>query len=204
MRKGLAAVFENEDDFDVVGEAGDGSEAIVLAAELNPEVILMDIKMPTMNGIASAAEIKKTHPRMKVIILTAVEDEREVFEAIESGIDGYLLKSASSDELTHAIRVVLEDEKYLHPLVARKVMDNISHPADPSVKDGRHRLTDREQKVLRLMAQGYKNREIAAKLFLGEETVKSHVSNILSKLEQADRVQAVFYALRNGLIKLKE
>lgn len=203
MRQGLVSLFEREADFEVVGEAGDGEEALVKVAELDPDVVLLDIKMPKIDGLSAAALIHERHPQTKTIILTAVEDDEEVFEAIESGIDGYLLKSASSAELMWAVRVVNEGEKYLHPLVTRKVMDRISNRPEV-VGERQPQLTERELKVLKLMAQGYKNREIASKLFLGEETVKSHVSNILNKLEQTDRVQAVFYALRNGLIKIEE
>ncbi|HEX21056.1 MAG TPA: response regulator transcription factor [Actinobacteria bacterium] len=205
MRQGLISVFEQEDEIEVIGEANNGEDALTGAAELSPDIILMDIKMPKMDGIAATELIKHRYPEIKIIILTAIDSEGDIFKAIEAGVDGYIVKDASSTEIIRATKLVASGDKYLHPSAVRKVMEEIKSPAGAGENDlnGLH-LTERELSVLELMAKGYKNRAIAAQLFLGEETVKTHVSNILNKLKQPDRVQAVFYALRCGLIKINK
>ena len=201
MRKGLSLVFELEEDFELVGEACDGEEAVAKARTACPDVILMDIRMPRKNGIQAAREIKRRQPEAKIIVLTAADDEDDIVNAIQSGVDGYILKNVSGDELTEAVRAVAAGQSYLHPAVARKALAALGRNeptgAGPAV------LTPRESLVLRLMAEGYKNKDMAAKLFLSEETVKSHVSHILTKLDQTDRMQAVLYALRHNLVALE-
>lgn len=201
MRKGLSLVFELDDDFELVGEACDGEEACQKVEETNPDVILMDLRMPRKNGIQASREIKRRWPQAKIMVLTAVDDEDDIAVAIESGVDGYILKNVSGDELTNAVRVIAGGQSYLHPLVARKALGK-STGCPVCREKAAQQLTVRESRVLRLMAEGFKNKEIAAKLYLSEETVKSHVSHILTKLEQTDRMQAVLYALRHNLVCL--
>ena len=202
MRKGLSLVFELDDDFELVGEACDGDEACQKVEETRPDVILMDLRMPRKNGIQASREIKRRWPQAKIMVLTAVDDEDDIIVAIEAGVDGYILKNVSGDELTDAVRLVAGGQSYLHPLVARKAMGRLAGGHVCREKTDQ-RLTIRESRVLRLMAEGFKNKEIAAKLYLSEETVKSHVSHILNKLEQTDRMQAVLYALRHDLVSLE-
>jgi len=206
MRQGLVSVFEQDDAIEIIGDAVNGEEALKKAGELRPDIILMDIRMPKVDGIAATGLIKNKYPAIRIIMLTAIEDDHDIFKAIEAGIDGYILKDASGCQIIKVIKLVAGGAKYLDPLAARKVMDEIKSPAEAREKAesrGFH-LTEREVSVLRLMAKGYKNRRIAAQLFLGEETVKTHVSNILSKLDQPNRAQAVFFALRQGLISIDD
>lgn len=202
MRKGLCLVFEYEDDFELVGEACDADDAIAKAEETRPDVVLMDIRMPGKNGIEASKEIREIVPGAKIMVLTAVDDEEDIFSAIESGVDGYMLKSVGGEQLAEAVRLIAAGQSYLHPSIARKVMERLSHkpPVGPPKAQ---MLTAKESLVLKLMAEGFKNKEIAGKLFLSEETVKSHVSHILAKLNQTDRMQAVLYALRHNLVALE-
>jgi len=203
MRRGLSLVFELEDGFDLVGEAYDGEDAVEKVRETRPDVVLMDIRMPRKNGIQASKEIKRHWPETKIMVLSAVDEEDEIIAAIQGGIDGYMLKNTSSDELTEAVRVVAGGQLYLHPTVARKAMGKLGQGEHPSAPVGAL-LTARESRVLYLMAKGQRNKEIAATLYLSEETVKSHVSHILTKLEQADRMGAVLYGLRHKLIYLDD
>ncbi len=205
MRQGISLVFELEDDFELVGEACDGGEALEKTEETAPDIILMDIRMPKKDGIQTSKEIKEKWPKIKIMALTAVDKVEEILTAIDSGIDGYMLKNVSASELLDGVRQVSDGRLYLHPSIARQVLEE-QKGADVRKKARERRLHDvltpRESAVLSLMGEGYKNKEIAVKLFLSEETVKSHVSHILAKLEQADRMQAVLFALRHNLIKL--
>lgn len=203
IRKGLVAVFAGVDDINVIGEASNGDEALVLVDRYRPDLVLLDMRMPGKDGVATALEIKDENPEIKIVILSAVDDPGEVLEAVEAKIDGYISKNASSDDLIRAVMAVLGGDKYLDPSVAGHIMNEVGR-GEKEADGKRASLTEREHDVLRLMALGYKNREIASKLFLGDETVKTHVSKILVKLDQPNRVQAVFYALRTGLIKLDE
>lgn len=199
MRRGLSLVLESHEEFELVGQACDGEEACEKAFELLPDVILMDIRMPKKNGIMAAREIKQRHPATKIIVLTAADDEEDIFNALNSGVDGYMLKDMGSEGLVEAVRSVHSGVSYLQPQVARQVMERLSKK--PTLGRGHsHDLTAAELKVLRLLCEGLKNKEMAEKLFVGEETIKSHVSHILAKLNQSDRMHAVLFAIRNKLV----
>ncbi len=203
MRRGLSLVFEFEEEFDVVGEACDGQEACEMAIELEPDVILMDIRMPRMNGIKAAKKIKQVRPATKILALTAVDDENDIFNAINVGINGYVLKDIGSEGLLEAVRAVESGISYLQPQVARRVVERLSRrPATTHSDD--HDLTEQEQIILGLMARGLRNKEMAEKMLVSEETIKSHVSHVLEKLGQPDRMHAVLHAIRHKLVKVEQ
>lgn len=202
MRKGLVSIFSVENDCEIVGEAAGAEEAFGLIEELSPDIVLMDIRMPGLDGIKATLIIRDKYPDVKVIALTAVNEEEEVIEIVENGVHGYILKSTSPVELVKAVRAVAAGDSYLHPQIARMVMERMRNLA-PAADGAQSLLTLRETRVLHLMAEGYKNREIADKLFLSEETVKTHVSNILAKLNQTDRVQAVLHAIRQKVLRIE-
>jgi DNA-binding NarL/FixJ family response regulator len=202
MRRGLSLVLEPESEFSLVGEACDGEEAYEKAIELRPDVILMDVRMPKMNGIEAARQIKHSRPATKIIMLTALEEDEEIFDALNSGVDGYILKDMSSEGLKEAVWSVRNGVSYLQPQVARRVMERLSKK--PALRTpSNYGLTERELIILKLMAAGLKNKEIAEELFISEETVKSHVSHVLQKLGQQDRMRAVLYAIRNKLVSIE-
>jgi NarL family two-component system response regulator LiaR len=197
VRKGVCALLATEPDIEVVGEAGDGQEAAAKAESLHPDVIVMDLVMPNMDGIQATRHILARQPDRRILVLTSFAEDDKVFPAIKAGARGYLLKDSGPDDLVRAIRQVYEGESSLHPAIARKVLAELSHPSsEPPTADP---LTAREAEVLRLVAQGLNNRDIAAQLVISEATVRTHVSNILSKLHLASRTQAALYALREGL-----
>ncbi len=203
MRRGLSMVFESEEEFDVVGEACDGEEACEKARELRPDVILMDIRMPKKNGIMAAKEIKQRQPSTKIIVLTAVDDEDDIFNALNAGINGYVLKDIGSEGLMEAVRSVESGTSYLQPQVARRVVERLSRKPVLGRKDD-YELTECEAIVLGLMARGLRNKEMADKLYVTEETIKTHVSHVLDKLGQKDRMHAVLYAIRHNLVKIEQ
>ena len=186
---------------EVVGEAVSGKEGVEKALALRPDVILMDLLMPEMDGVTAIKEIKAGWPEATVLVLTSFLEDDKVFPAIESGALGYLLKDTQPDELLDAIRGVHKGESMLHPTIAKMIMERIQERGDES-KQEEHDLTERELDVLRLLAQGDGDREIAEELFISERTVHFHVGNILSKLHLANRTQAALYAIRKGLTKL--
>jgi DNA-binding NarL/FixJ family response regulator len=206
VRQGLRTFLELQDisllPIEVVGEATNGFEAVELARATQPDIVLLDLVMPGMDGIQATPKIIACSPRSRVIILTSFGEEDKVLPAIRAGAQGYLLKDIPPDELVHAVREAYLGKVQLHPEIARKLMSavvageapSVSHPA-PGSGDG---LTEREQEVLGLIADGLNNRDIAGKLVISEKTVKTHVSNILGKLGLADRTQAAIYALRHG------
>lgn len=200
-RRGLQAVLELEKEFEIVGEAGNGQEAIKKAVELSPNIILMDLRMPEMDGITACRQIKGIAPEIDILILTAHSDEEDIFEAIEVGAAGCLLKDVEPDELVRAIRLVCQGRSFLHSSVAGNVLRRFSLL---SKCEKQHKafcgLTSREREVLGLMAKGSKNQEIASKLWVSEGTIKSHVSSILHKLKQTDRAQAVIAAFHLGIV----
>jgi NarL family two-component system response regulator LiaR len=200
VRKGIAALLAQEPDLLVVGEADNGRTAIDRTAALQPDVVLMDLVMPEMDGIDAIRAILAVQPEMRILVLTGFANNENVFPAVKAGALGYLLKDANPEMLIQAIRQVANGESSLHPLIARKILHELAHPAD-SPSPIQH-LTEREQEVLRLVAQGFSNREIAEQLVITEMTVRSHVSNILSKLHLVSRIQAALYALRTGLATL--
>jgi NarL family two-component system response regulator LiaR len=202
VRKGIRALLATEPDVEVVGEAGDGTEALVQVQALRPDVVLMDLVMPGVDGIEATRQITAGHPDVRVLVLTSFAADDKVFPAIKAGALGYLLKDTGPEDLVRAIRQVYRGEPSLEPAIARKVLYELSHPsAETPTLDP---LTGRELEVLRLVAQGRSNKEIAKELVIAEMTVRTHVSNILGKLHLASRTQAALYALREGLASLDD
>jgi DNA-binding NarL/FixJ family response regulator len=199
FRDGMRGLLDEVDDTQVVGEATTGEEAVELAEKLQPDVILMDIKMPGINGIEATREILHTSPHIGVLVVTMFEDEDSVFAAMRAGARGYLLKDARGEEVLRAIRAVNDGEAIFGPGVAQKLMDFFSTEKPAAPPRSFPELTAREEEVLSLIAQGYGNKEIAERLFLSLKTVRNHVSNIFTKLQVADRVQAVIRAREAGL-----
>ena len=201
IRKGIRAVLELVPDIDLVGEAGNGTQAVKLDSELVPDVVLMDLMMPEMDGIAAIKQIKVARPKARILVLTNFAGEDMIFPAIKAGAMGYHLKDSSPEALVDAIRQVFRGESSLHPLIAKKVLDEF-HSSEKHQQE--EQLTQREVEVLRLLAQGFENKEIAEQLVISEATVRTHVSNILGKLHLASRTQAALYALREGIASLDE
>ena len=200
VRGGLRALLDTEEGIDVVGEAADGVEAITRARALNPDVILLDLMMPRKDGLEVITEIRESDPTARILVLSSFSDDEMVFSAIKGGALGYLLKDSSPSELLQAIREVYNGESSLHPTIARKLIRELNRPSNlPPSEDP---LTEREVQVLMLVAQGMSNQEIADTLVISERTVRTHVSNILSKLHLANRTQAALYALKEGLAEL--
>jgi len=206
VRAGLRALLEAEPDIRVVGEANDGQEAIARAEELRPDIVLLDISMPGMSGLEAAKEIKKAHSRMKILILTMHEDKAYLDECLRAGASGYVVKKAADTELVAAIRAVHRGETPIYPALADVLVDEyLAHHPLPHKQPGGHSLlTDRELEVLRLVAQGYANREIADILYLSPKTVENHRARIMQKLNLRTRADLVRYALREGLLKMEE
>jgi len=202
VRKGIKAFINEVDDIVVIGEASNGEEAITLTEELNPDVILMDLVMPVLDGITATSKIMEKQANTSILALTSFTSDELVFPAIKAGALGYLLKDSDPIELVDAIRHVYRGEPSLHPSIAAKVLQELSHPSEgPPTPDP---LTSREMEVLKQVAKGNSNQQIADYLGLAEVTVRTHVSNILGKLHLANRVQATLYALRAGLVNLDD
>jgi NarL family two-component system response regulator LiaR len=202
VRKGIAALLATEPDVAVVGEAKDGSEAVAEAQRLLPDVILMDLVMPVVDGLTAIRQIVANQPNACILVLTSFANDERIFSAIKAGALGYLLKDSGPKELVEAIHQVHRGQSSLHPVVARKLLQELSdppplHPASPP-------LTEREMGVLELVAQGLTNRQIADILHIKEATVRTHVSNILNKLQLDSRTQAALYALREGLASIDD
>jgi NarL family two-component system response regulator LiaR len=202
IRKGVRAVLELVPDIDLVGEAENGAQAVKLEQELTPDVVLMDLMMPEMDGIASIREIKKQRPTARILVLTNFAGEEMIFPAIKAGAVGYHLKDSSPEALIEAIRQVSQGVASLHPSIAKKVLDELQNSGKQKLSE--EPLTHREMEVLRRIAQGHENKDIAEELVISEATVRTHVSNILGKLHLASRTQAALYALREGLASLDE
>jgi two-component system NarL family response regulator len=206
FRRGLQMVLKQEEDLEVVGEAGDGHEAVQKAQELMPDVILMDVRMPRRSGIEATQQIKDVLPHVKILMLTISDEEADLYDAIKAGASGYLLKEISIDEVADAIRSVWAGQSRISPSMASKLLTEfaaISKRADESQRLPAPRLTDREMEVLKLVAQGLNNRDIAKELFISENTVKNHIRNILEKLHLHSRMEAVVYAVREKLLEIK-
>jgi len=202
VRKGIKALLAEIDQIEVIGEAGNGQEAVTQAQTLQPDVILMDLVMPEMDGIEAISQIKNTHPQVRILALTSYSTDDKIFPAIKAGAIGYLLKDSDPQDLIRAIKQVYRGEPSLHPKVAQKVLQELSMPSDrPPTSEP---LTEREVEVLALLAKGASNQEIAEQLIIADATVRTHVSHILDKLHLANRVQAALYALREGLASLDD
>jgi NarL family two-component system response regulator LiaR len=201
VRQGLRDFLEVQEGIAIVGEASSGEEGVHLARELIPDVVLMDLVMPGIDGVEATRQIKAASPNTRVIVLTSFADDNKVFPAIKAGAISYLLKDVSPEELAHAIRAAQRNEAVLHPEVAARLMQEFSAPRSEEAPV--EQLTPRELEVLRLIARGKSNKEIADALIVSEKTVKTHVSNILSKLHLADRTQAAIYALRKRIVAME-
>nr|WP_028593988.1 response regulator transcription factor [Paenibacillus assamensis] len=197
VRIGLAAVLSTEDGIEVVGEAGNGMDGIRLAQEYKPDVVLMDLVMDGMDGIETTRKLLQLYPDCKVIVLTSYLDDEKMYPVIEAGAFSYLLKTSRANEVADAIRAAARGQSVLESQVASKMMNRFRQPKQAQA--AHEQLTDREMEVMRLLAQGKSNQDIADELFIGVKTVKFHVTNILAKLEVEDRTQAAIYAYKNGL-----
>nr|WP_227495809.1 response regulator transcription factor [Bacillus mycoides] len=200
--KGLAFFLSTQEDFELVGEANNGKEALVKVGETSPDVVLMDLYMPEMDGIEATACIKKEYPNVKVIVLTSFSDQAHVLPALKAGASGYILKDIEPDQLVEAIRSAYKGNIQLHPDIANALLSQTlpkeEKEEEPSVQVDV--LTARENEVLQLLAKGMSNKEIASVLVITEKTVKAHMSSILSKLHLSDRTQAALYAVKNGIV----
>ncbi len=203
VREGTRRILDREPDITVVAEAGDGREALEMARLEHPDVAIIDISMPVMNGIEATRAIKEELPQIAILILTAYDDDEYVFAILEAGAAGYLLKNARSSELINAVREVKAGESVLHPSVASKVLRRITGRGEPE-RQQQDILTDRELDVLRLAGRGLSNRQIAAELVLSPRTVQAHMANIFGKLNVGSRTEAVTVALRKGMISLED
>lgn len=198
VRQGLRTFLDLQDDITVVGEAKDGVEALQIVHELEPDVVLMDLVMPRMDGIETVRRMKALRPHIQIIVLTSFGDDQKVFAAIRAGATGFLLKDVSPQDLAAAIHAARRGEASLAPGIATKLLQEIAIGSNPAAEE--HTLTEREYAVLALIAQGRSNRQISEELTISEKTVKTHVSNILTKLHLEDRTQAAIYALKEGLV----
>ena len=206
FRRGLVMVLESEDGVEVVGEAEDGDEAIRKAAELAPDVVLMDVRMPRVSGIEATRAIAEVVPTTKILMLTVSDEEEDLYEAIKAGATGYLLKEISIEEVAGAIRSVVSGQSLISPSMASKLLTeftNLARKADERQAEFTPRLTVRELEVLKLVAKGMSNREIAGELYISDNTVKNHVRNILEKLHLHSRMEAVVYAVREKLLDIR-
>ena len=199
VRSGFRMILEARDDIDVVGEAENGRQAVTLAAELEPDVVLMDIRMPELDGIEATAQIAAATPATRILVLTTFDLDDYVYAAIRAGASGFLLKDVRPTDLADAIRLVATGTALLGPSITRRLLDHFVEPARPAIS--LDTLTEREREILTLLAQGFSNAEIAERLVVSETTVKSHVSAVLRKLDVRDRVQAVIAAYDAGLVR---
>ncbi|MEN9562157.1 MAG: hypothetical protein RIR73_401 [Chloroflexota bacterium] len=199
IRDGMEMLLQLEKDFQIVGSAQDGFEAVELAAKKQPDLILMDLKMPGMNGIEATREICKKHPNIKILVLTTYDDDEWVFDAIRAGASGYLLKDTSRQKIIEAIRGTMEGKSFVDPAVAGKLLNQVANNQTQPASILKNKLTERELDVLRLLAKGMTNTDIAGTLHLSEGTVRNHVSAILEKLGVSDRTQAAVIAIQHGL-----
>jgi NarL family two-component system response regulator LiaR len=200
VREGIRAFLVTQPDITVVGEAGSGEEAITLAGQHVPDVVLMDLIMPQMDGVETTRRVKQVSPRSQVVVLTSYHEDEHIFPALKAGALSYILKDISAEELASAVRKAAVGEAVLHPRVAARVIKELQGKRADALNPFTE-LSERELEVLKLIADGMSNAEMAAKLFLSEKTIKGHVSNILSKLHLVDRTQAAVYAWREGIVR---
>jgi len=202
VRTGFRVILDAQPDLEVVGEAGDGLEGVALAASLAPDVVCMDVQMPGLDGLEATRRITAAPGAPEVLVLTTFDRDDYLFQALEAGASGFLLKTASPEQLVEAVRVLAAGDALLSPAVTRRVIERFGADTAEAEPDARlAELTEREAEVFRLLAEGLSNAEIAARLYVGEATVKTHVSNILLKLGVRDRVQAVVHAYRSGFVR---
>ena len=204
VREGTRELVQHEPDMEVVGEAGDGEEAIQLATKLRPDVVIMDIAMPKLNGIEATKQIKELYPSTAVLVLTAYDDDQYVFALLEAGAAGYLLKNVRGRELIDAIRAVYAGESVLHPAITRKVIESFLPAGKPAERRIAEPLSEREMEVIKLAGRGMSNKDIAEELSLSVRTVQSHLGNIFNKLGVGSRTEAVLYALKKGWVALED
>ena len=199
FRAGLRALLATVDDIDLVGEAATGDEAVTAARDLQPDVVLMDLNMPGLDGIAATRRVVDTSPHIAVLVLTMVDDDAAVFDALRAGARGYLLKGANRAEIVRAVRAVASGEAIFGPDVARRLMAFFTAPRPATVPDVFPELTEREREILELIARGHSNQQITDRLVLSPKTIRNHVSNIFSKLQVRDRAEAIVRAREAGL-----
>ncbi|GAB4062608.1 response regulator transcription factor [Angustibacter speluncae] len=205
FRRGLEMVLAAEDDIDIVGEAGDGAEAYARAVDLLPDVVLMDVRMPRRSGIEACSDIKEAVPSTRIVMLTISDEESDLFEAVRAGANGYLLKDVPGEEIAEGIRAVMGGQSLISPSMAGALLTEfaeLSRRSAEAVRVPVPRLTERELEVLRLVARGMANKDIATQLFISENTVKNHVRNILEKLQLHSRMEAVVYAVREKILDI--
>lgn len=198
VREGLAAVLETQPDFEVVGQANDGAEAVDIVSALKPDVVLLDLEMPSLDGVQALRAMRAENAQVKALVFTAFDTDERIIGAVQAGARGYLLKGAPREELFGAIRVVAQGGSTLQPVVAAKLMERMTNSPASALEP----LTEREREVLQFMAQGLQNKEIAGRLHISERTVKFHVSAVLAKLGAGNRTEAVRMAVQHGLIQL--
>lgn len=205
VREGTRELMQHENDMEVVGEAGDGEEAVRLAGETKPDVIIMDIAMPKLNGIEATKQIKALFPSIAILILTAYDNDQYISALLEAGAAGYLLKNVRGAELIDAVRAVHAGESVLHPKIARKVLNRFAmSDLKQGIEPATNILSDRELEVLKLAAKGMSNRDIAKQLFLSVRTVQAHLGNIFNKLDIGSRTEAILYGLKKGWFTLED
>ena len=198
VRKGLALLLNSQDDFEVIGEATNGAEAVQQVKELSPDIVLMDLVMPVLNGIEATRQIIACNPKQKILILTSFSDQNYAIPVLEAGASGYLLKESNPDDVIRGIYKLMNGEKIIHSKVTEELLAAL-HTNKQSENQPHHALTKREKEVLKEITNGKSNKEIASSLFITEKTVKTHVSNILAKLNVQDRTQAALYAIREKI-----
>ena len=202
--EGLSRILENDDEIEVVGVAYDGAEALDMVAKKKPDLVLMDLKMPNMNGVVATRKIRETNPDVRVLVLTTYDDDEWVFDAIRGGASGYLLKDTPPHDLIDAIKGTVQGKTFVDPNIAGKVLASVSKRNRVAVPPSHYALSEREGEILKLLAQGLTNADIARQLYLTEGTVRNYTSEIFKKLGVSDRTQAAVTALRMGLVDLDE